>query len=99
MGPTCRGVADASSYARGRGGEHADGPWARAGIISRNSFYRGWRADGWPYCPSCGEDELYSLSVPATVETIVGCYLCRWRPPRDSDYGTGTVQAPSICEG
>jgi len=30
-------------------------------------------------CPICGDDELYSLAIPATVETIVGCYRCgRW---------------------
>lgn len=34
------------------------------------------RADGWPLCPQCGEDELYSMSVPATIETICGCYRC-----------------------
>lgn len=35
-----------------------------------------YRADGWPYCPICGEDELYSLRTPATKETICGCYRC-----------------------
>lgn len=34
------------------------------------------RADGWPLCPCCGDDELYSLAVPATVETISACYRC-----------------------
>lgn len=38
--------------------------------------YRRWRPDGWPYCPRCDEDELYSLATPATVETICGCYRC-----------------------
>jgi hypothetical protein len=38
--------------------------------------FRRWRADGWPYCPHCGEDELYSLAIPATVATICGCYRC-----------------------
>jgi hypothetical protein len=34
------------------------------------------RADGWPLCPGCGDDELYSQAVPATIETICGCYRC-----------------------
>jgi hypothetical protein len=37
------------------------------------------RPDGWPLCPTCGEDELYSLAIQPTPETIVGCYRCgRW---------------------
>ena len=43
--------------------------------------YTAHRSDGWPLCPSCGEDELYSLDEPATIESIVGCYLCGWRRP------------------
>jgi len=43
--------------------------------------YAIFREDGWPMCPQCGEDELYSLDMPATVASIVGCYACRWRPP------------------
>lgn len=35
-----------------------------------------YRADGWPCCAICGEDELYSLRTPATKETICGCYRC-----------------------
>ena len=35
-----------------------------------------YRPDGWPLCPNCGQDELYSLSIPPTIETIRGCYLC-----------------------
>jgi hypothetical protein len=35
-----------------------------------------WRADGWPLCPSCGDDDLYSLELPATARTICGCYRC-----------------------
>lgn len=42
--------------------------------------YKKFRKDGWPYCPQCEEDELYSLSVPATAETIIGCYICGWTP-------------------
>ena len=46
--------------------------------------YREHRADGWPLCPRCEEDELYSLDVPPTIPTIVGCYRCGWRPGTDS---------------
>lgn len=41
--------------------------------------YTEHRADGWPLCPRCGDDELYSLMVPATIETIAGCYACNWK--------------------
>jgi hypothetical protein len=34
------------------------------------------RPDGWPLCPSCGDDELYSLALPPTPETIRACYRC-----------------------
>lgn len=52
------------------------------------SPYKAFRADGWPLCPECGEDELYSLiwfegPRPALAEfiaSIEGCYACRWRP-------------------
>jgi hypothetical protein len=42
--------------------------------------YVRFRADAWPYCPCCDEDELYSLATYATVETIAGCYRCNWKP-------------------
>ena len=32
------------------------------------------RSDGWPLCPSCGQDELYSLE--SNPETIRGCFVC-----------------------
>lgn len=38
--------------------------------------YKRFRPDGWPFCPQCDEDELYSLAIPASVETICGCYRC-----------------------
>lgn len=38
------------------------------------------RSDGWPLCPGCGEDELFSLAFPLPLPTdIVGCYRCGWR--------------------
>lgn len=43
--------------------------------------YSRWRSDGWPLCPGCGEDELYSPEDPPRVESIVRCYQCQWTPP------------------
>jgi hypothetical protein len=44
------------------------------------------RADGWPLCPSCGEDELWSPlvwedvrpSVEAFIAAGLTCYRCHW---------------------
>lgn len=54
-------------------------PFKATGLPSWVAFTK-IRSDGWPMCPLCGEDELYSLAIPATIETIVGCYRCNWRP-------------------
>lgn len=43
-------------------------------------IYRHRRADGWPYCPRCDEDELWSDATYATEDIIVGCYRCGWKP-------------------
>lgn len=56
-----------------------------------------FRKDGWPLCPACGEDELYSRVALHWVEggrdmdtqpTIAdclagefGCYACGWETP------------------
>jgi hypothetical protein len=37
-----------------------------------------YRADGWPLCPRCGEDELWSAAVPADAGGDLQCYECRW---------------------
>lgn len=42
--------------------------------------YERFKPDGWPLCPGCDEDELWSAEIPATVETIVSCLRCGWRP-------------------
>lgn len=42
--------------------------------------YSEFREDGWPLCPVCGQDELYSLDIPATPQTIKGCYNCHFAP-------------------
>lgn len=48
-----------------------------------------YRPDGWPECPNCHEDELYSLMpgrewlyAPTLARFYAypfACYLCRWR--------------------
>jgi hypothetical protein len=52
-----------------------------------------FRKDGWPLCPRCGEDELYSRYLPDPpaldeqpqdillrlyLSTGVKCYRCQW---------------------
>lgn len=39
-----------------------------------------FRADGWPLCPTCGEDELADLgNTYARADAILYCYRCGWR--------------------
>lgn len=57
-------------------------------MVGKNQ-YKEFRADGWPLCPNCGEDELYShLSwtdyddKPAMSDYIkdgLQCYRCQWQ--------------------
>lgn len=52
--------------------------------------YREKRSDGWPLCPGCGEDELYSLiwrggpkpSLSEFLASRLRCYLCGWDSER-----------------
>jgi hypothetical protein len=49
-----------------------------------------FRKDGWPLCPSCGDDELASVIMlnyhgqdrpPTLAECLLGeffCYACTW---------------------
>ena len=37
-------------------------------------FKKGYRPDGWPLCPDCGEDELYITPQ----QYYVKCYHCSW---------------------
>ena len=37
-----------------------------------------YRADGWPLCPRCGEDELFSMQFPAKASDPLACYRCDW---------------------
>jgi hypothetical protein len=55
-----------------------------------------FRKDGFPLCPSCGEDELYSgvmlhwngegerPSIERLLQGGFGCYLCHWTNNLDS---------------
>lgn len=60
----------------------------------RSQFINGFRPDGWPLCPQCEEDELYSRYTPdrraidggpedAILQLYltngVKCYLCGWQ--------------------
>jgi hypothetical protein len=47
-------------------------------VTRKRSPYTEHRKDGWPLCPSCGEDELYSLAEGPSIQTIRGCYRCAW---------------------
>jgi hypothetical protein len=52
-----------------------------------------YRKDGWPLCPRCGEDELWSpltfyaqwdgadkrLPVEKYIEAGMTCYRCNWK--------------------
>jgi len=37
-----------------------------------------YRKDGWPFCPRCGEDELWSAKIPAQPTDALSCYRCQW---------------------
>lgn len=53
--------------------------------------FKEYRDDGWPYCPRCGEDELWSTFTPGppdytgTLEQYLAeelrCYRCNWSRP------------------
>jgi hypothetical protein len=49
-----------------------------------------YRADGWPLCPRCGEDELWSAEIPARPYGMLRCYRCQH---------TVIVPTPTIPEG
>jgi len=38
-----------------------------------------YRADGWPLCPSCGDDELTSLELQPKPTDDLTCLLCGWK--------------------
>lgn len=55
--------------------------------------YKEFRKDGWPFCPNCEEDELYSLlsnwengkqiAPELTLDDYINgglqCYRCQWK--------------------
>jgi predicted RNA-binding Zn-ribbon protein involved in translation (DUF1610 family) len=55
---------------------------AAAGFLSERLTHillpRLARADNWPLCPGCGEDELYDLSTPPLATNTLRCYRCGW---------------------
>jgi hypothetical protein len=61
---------------------------ARHKVSKLGKPYTEFRKDGWPLCPRCGEDELYSLAwlnIPRSkledyLEAMEGCYSCHWKP-------------------
>lgn len=60
-----------------------------------------YREDGWPLCPRCQADELWSPNIPATATTIHGCLACGWMappwsPPARMDTCGGVAD---VCEG
>lgn len=62
---------------------------------SMSDIYTEYRQDGWPLCPQCGEDELFSHIMiaavgkeprPAIQDCIDGemtCYFCSWNSWRE----------------
>jgi hypothetical protein len=38
-----------------------------------------YRDDGWPLCPCCGEDQLWSGETPPRASDVLQCVLCCWR--------------------
>ena len=42
-------------------------------MFDEEIYVKGFRNDGWPYCPGCGNDELY-LKPNHSVK----CYNCGW---------------------
>jgi hypothetical protein len=49
-------------------------------VKTTEPFYSRHRDDGWPLCPGCGEDELWSAATEPTTDTIVSCLRCGWKP-------------------
>lgn len=62
-------------------------------------FFSEFRADGWPLCPRCGLDELYShiaqpvpdgATVLDWVQAGLTCYACQFQ----IQFQDGAVTAP-----
>ena len=73
------------------------------------SEFKEYRADGWPLCPHCGGDELWSPLIwlderPPVKDFIAAglrCYLCGWSKdaisPND-DKGLDSVYRSGILK-
>jgi hypothetical protein len=58
--------------------------------VTANGEPTSYRADGWPDCPRCGNDELWSKvmmawdgtgerpTMAACYDRSFACYACRW---------------------
>jgi len=56
--------------------------------LIQNTIFKEYRRDGWPFCPRCEEDELYTLlnaneftkpngvTVQECIDAGVRCYRC-----------------------
>jgi len=83
-----------SHFGKWHRGRAAGWKWERKPVMTvatwRDHFTE-FRSDGWPLCPRCGEDELWSPLVPGppefttSVEEYVKvglrCYCCGWASP------------------
>lgn len=56
--------------------------------------FKEFRKDGWPLCPQCEEDELYSYlmlgwtkderpSIQECINAGMQCYRCNWKSQKD----------------
>ena len=54
-----------------------------------------YRRDGWPLCPNCGEDELWSRALHPVATDPLRCYVCGWtgQVPARSDATEGRAEA------
>lgn len=59
-------------------------------VTALRAQFKEFRADGWPLCPQCEEDELYSYLMlswtkdePPTIDECIAtgmqCYCCSWK--------------------
>jgi hypothetical protein len=72
------------------------GPSDRRPLIPWRHFFTEFRSDGWPLCPRCGEDELWSPFMPqgpdyapGTIDQYVAeglvCYRCNYHFPGEAE--------------
>lgn len=77
--------------------------------MKRRLAYKEFRKDGWPYCPNCEEDELYSYLMlgwvkpePPTLEQCLlhgmKCYRCSWESSGMNAFGNKCFRCKQIFE-